>query len=198
MNGSYFTNTFALVACGGQSSRMGTDKSMLQYYGKPQCYHVYELLQPLCQKVFISCKAEKAGGIENGYNIIPDNNEFDNIGPMATLLSGFTKFPEKNTLLIGCDYPFITAAELVQFATFCKDAPAAFYNEAANMYEPLLAWYPAASFALLKEMHKVGQFSLQHFLNNNNAVKYYPVGKNAILSVDTHEDFVKVSRMLMQ
>ncbi|MBK8495728.1 MAG: NTP transferase domain-containing protein [Chitinophagaceae bacterium] len=44
------TNTYGLVLCGGNSSRMGTDKSMLQYYDKPQRYHVYDMLLPFVKR----------------------------------------------------------------------------------------------------------------------------------------------------
>ena len=43
-----------LVVCGGQSTRMGMDKSQLQYHGVPQREWLYELLQPLCEDVYIS------------------------------------------------------------------------------------------------------------------------------------------------
>jgi hypothetical protein len=60
----------------------------------------------------------------------------------------------------------------------------------------MLAWYPASSFEKLKAMHGNNQFSLQHFLNDNKAVKYYPSNKNAIASVDTVEDFNKAVMQL--
>jgi molybdenum cofactor guanylyltransferase len=177
--------------CGGQSTRMGTDKSMLQYYDKPQRYHVYNMLLPLCDKVFISCNAEQVKNIDAGYNFIEDDETFGNIGPMAALLTAFTQYPAKNILLIGCDYPFLSANELQLFSNQCKDAPAAFYNKEAEVYEPMLAWYPCSCFDKLKTMFDGKQFSLQHFLKYDSAIKYLPLNINSIKSIDTVATFLK-------
>lgn len=189
-------NTYGLVVCGGKSSRMGRDKSMLQYYDKPQRYHVYDMLLPFCEKVFISCNEEQVGTIEEGYHFINDDAAFNDTGPMAALLSAFTCYPDKHMLVIGCDYPFLTVKELQQFATHCNNAPVSFYNEAENIYEPLLAWYPSSSFEKLKEMHKAGQFSLQYFLKDGGAIKYYPEDKRLITSVDAEEEFNHAKNLL--
>jgi len=179
--------TYGLVACGGSSSRMGTDKSMLIYDRKPQRYHMYEMLQPFCEKVFISCREEQAGTVEDGYNILTDHPAYNEIGPMAALLSAFTAFPKKNMLLIGCDYPFLTANDLKQFSAYCNDEvhAVAFYNDKGNVYEPLLAWYDHNSFSALKEMYDTKQYSLQHFLRTVEAIKFYPGNEKSIISVDT-------------
>ena len=127
-------DTYGLVVCGGNSNRMGTDKSMLQYYKKPQRYHVYDMLLPLCEKVFISCNAQQANSIAEGYDFIKDAPAYNDIGPMAALLSAFTLHPHKNLLLIGCDYPFLKTAELERFSLLCKEVPASFYNNKAVIY----------------------------------------------------------------
>lgn len=194
MKESLFQNTYGLVVCGGKSSRMGSDKSLLQYFEKPQRYHVYDMLLPFCEKVFISCNAAQVNSIEDRYDFIEDS--FIDIGPMAALLSAFTKFPENNILLIGCDYPFLAATELQHFLPECKGGLSAFYSEEEKIYEPLLAWYPSASFNGLKEMYKTKQFSLQYFLKSNNAGKHYPADKNSIMSVDNYADFIKVNEIL--
>ena len=192
-NNHIIPGSYGLVVCGGSSSRMGTDKSMLIYYEKPQRYHVYEMLQAFCEKVFISCREEQANSIEDGYNILTDHPSYKNIGPMAALLTAFTKFPKKDILLIGCDYPFLTATDLQHFLPYCKEENFAvsFYNEQEDLYEPLLAWYQHTSFDILKKMHDAKQYSLQHFLKNNQALKFYPANKNSITSVDTQEGFIK-------
>ena len=55
---------YGLIMCGGKSSRMGTDKSRIVYQQKEQQYHVYQMLQTFCEKVFISCNAEQGKTIE--------------------------------------------------------------------------------------------------------------------------------------
>lgn len=189
--------TYGLAVCGGSSSRMETDKSMLSYYGKPQRYHVYDLLRPFCEKVFISCNNAQATSIEPGYNFLPDDAAYPNIGPMAALLTAFDQFPGKDILFIGCDYPFLTAADLQDFSTHCKKGqPAAFYNEQEELYEPLLAWYPNSMATALKTTYENKQYSLLQFLNKNNTVKYHPHQLASIQSVDTRKDFLHVYKVI--
>ncbi|MEP7256230.1 MAG: molybdenum cofactor guanylyltransferase [Ferruginibacter sp.] len=188
--------SIGIVVCGGESRRMGIDKSLLQYYEKPQRYHVYEMLQPFCEKVFISCNEAQVNTLEEGYSFLTDDPAYKNIGPMAALLSAFTQFPGKNILFIGCDYPFLSATDLQDFLTHCKDAPVSFYNEQEELYEPLLAWYPNQSFDELKKMFETKEYSLQQFLRNIQAAKFYPANKKSIMSIDTKEDFSKAHKAI--
>ncbi len=183
------TNTYGLVLCGGKSSRMGTDKSLLQYHNKPQRYYVYDLLSSLCQKVFVSCNSQQTKTIMEGYSFIEDEMLFGDIGPMGALLTAFTKFPETNMLLIGCDYPLLTTGELQRFSTFCKGNAIAFYNVENEIYEPILAWYPVKCFQKLQEMFLAKECSLQHFLTQCSAAKYLPENENCIKSIDTIEAY---------
>ena len=197
MTGIYtLSETYGLVVCGGKSSRMGIDKSILKYYEKQQRYHMYNRLMPLCKRVFISCNEEQEGNIEKGYQFIKDGEGFGDVGPIKALLTAFTKYPEKNLLFIGCDYPFLTLKELQLFSFVCKKEPAAFYNNSDNMYEPMLAWYPYTCFDELKRMHKAKEFSLQHFLKINHAVKHLPANNNCIQSIDTPEGFKAAYKLL--
>ena len=117
---------------------------------------------------------------------------------MAALLTAFTQFPKKNFLVIGCDYPFLITTDLVHFSPYCKkeNDAVSFYNEKEDLYEPLLAWYSNQSFARLKQMHEGKQHSLQHFLKNNRAIKFYPGNKNCLMSIDTHEAFIKAKNSI--
>lgn len=192
-------DTIGLVVCGGQSSRMGTDKSMLRYHEKPQRYHMYKMLQPLCEKVFISCRHSQADTVKAGYRVLVDDHAFKDSGPMAALLTAFRRFPKKNILFTGCDYPFLTQVDLEQFSVYCKgDTAACFYNEEASVFEPLLAWYPAQSWNVLRNMQKAGEYSLQHFLKTSGAVKFQPGNKKSMTSVDTHKDFIEISTRLFR
>ena len=192
----HIENTKGIVVCGGVSSRMGTDKSMLQYFEKPQRYHVYEMLIPFCDEVSISCNAVQVEAIDTGYNLLTDNESYKNIGPMAALLSAFNNFPQQSILFIGCDYPYLTGIELTNFSKLCKTEPVAFFNKKENMYEPLLAWYPAAAAEPLNKMWKASQFSLQHFLKEVNGVKYYHADIKSIVSVDNYTDYLEALQII--
>ncbi len=193
---NHIKDTYGLVLCGGNSNRMGMDKSLLQYFDKPQRYHMYNMLLPFCEKVFISCNPQQAGSIAEGYDFIEDNPLYIDIGPMAALLSAFTLHPQKNLLLIGCDYPFLKTSELEQFSLLCKDIPASFYNKEAVIYESMLAWYPFTCFDELKRMFEAKQFSLQQLLRKYNAIKYVPTDTNSIKSIDTNEAFNEAYKLI--
>ncbi len=192
----HIKDTYGLVLCGGQSNRMHTDKSMLRYYDKPQRYHVYDMLLPFCEKVFISCNEQQTKSIDADYNFIEDAPLYNDIGPMAALLSAFALHPQNSLLLIGCDYPFLKTGELEQFSLLCKDVPVSFYNEEGVIYESMLAWYPYTCFDELKRMFEAKQFSLQQLLRKYDAIKYVPTNTNSIKSVDTTEAFNEAYKLI--
>ena len=192
------TGLYGLVVCGGNSSRMGIDKSLLSYHGKPQRQYLYEHLQQYCEKVFISCNEQQASVAGAEQQLLIDLPAYKNTGPMAALLTAFTKYPANGFLVTGCDYPFLDMQELAAFMRSLPDKnfPAAFYHQQEDLYEPLLAYYPFNSFETLKQLHAKGQYSLQSFLRKSNAVKYIPAEERTICSIDTYEDHLKAKAML--
>lgn len=183
------TKNYGLVVCGGLSSRMGQDKSLLVYHQKSQRYHTRDLLRNFCQETFISCNPSQELSIDKRYRTLVDLPRFSGTGPMAALLTAFTQFPHHNIFAIGCDYPFLTEKDLSAFSTACKSEPiaAAFYHEKSRLYEPLLAYYSHRSAHLLFQLFERGQHSLQSFLQQVGAAKYFPADERSMNSVDTPE-----------
>ena len=98
---------YGVVLAGGQSKRMQQDKSLLHYHGRPQVQHVAELLEPLCQKVFISNRGDQAGlPAHTVFEQIHDT--FLNIGPLGGILSAMTAYPQAAWCVVACDLPFVT------------------------------------------------------------------------------------------
>ncbi len=165
---------------------------MLVYQQKPEVYRLYELLEQICENVFISCNTKQAAGIESSYHCLPDLDVYANSGPMAGLLSAFATTANKNILLIGCDYPFLDADCLKGFAAFIQheNKPAAFFNKKEQLFEPLLAFYPFNECKQLKERYHTDQLSLQHYLKAANARKYIPANEKCMTSVDTYSGYI--------
>lgn len=183
--------TYGLVVCGGQSSRMGTDKSLLNYHGKPQRYHLYEMLEPLCEKVFISCNKLQKPSIPESYPTIVDAPAYEGIGPMAALLTAMETYPQANFLVVGCDYPFITTAELKQLLKVKLETIiyACFSNKSGNFFEPLLSNYHCDIISYLQSKFKQNNYSVQAVLKECTGHIIVPENQMSISSIDTIEAY---------
>ncbi|HEV7230130.1 MAG TPA: NTP transferase domain-containing protein [Bacteroidia bacterium] len=181
---------YGLVICGGESSRMGRDKSLIEYYGKPQRNHIYEMLAPLCEKVFISCNKRQASTLLN-YPIITDADHYQGIGPMASLLSAFEHYPDANFLLVACDYPLLTSADLSLLleAWDLSHEALTFFNQRSGFAEPLLGIYSACCYPALLEQFRSGNHSLQEFLRHSAARQIVAPFPENVSSTDTPEAY---------
>lgn len=187
-----------LVVCGGKSTRMGTDKSTLNYHGKPQRYHLYEMLETLCEQVFISCNREQVSGIPDKYSVVVDAQEYEDIGPMAALLTAFKQHPEATFLVVGCDYPLLKQEHLQRLleVSLQTKKTVAFYRKDSEIYEPLIAVYQSDVYRVLQENFKLSNYSLQAVLRALNANLIELEEHMGITSIDTEENYLEVMAQL--
>lgn len=192
------TECSALILCGGHSMRMGKDKSMLEYYGVPQRYYLYNRLKQICNDVYISCNQEQAKSIPEFYNVVVDSTKYSDVGPMGGLLSAFEKYPSRSFLVVGCDYPFITMYDLLQLMENRVALPKAvcFQNPRTNFNEPLLTVYENECYPLLLEKFRKQKFSLRDFLHESNPDMLAPYTSQRVKSVDTMEDYLVSKEIL--
>ncbi len=192
-------NTIGLVMCGGNSMRMGTDKSLLTYFQKPQRYHIYDMLQQICDTAFISCNQTQVGNMQPGYNFIVDSQKYLGAGPLTGLLSAFEKFPNNDFLVVGCDYPFINLNDLKNLISVGKKqsiASCLSNHQQPKHYEPLLALYKSSCSNMLFKMFSAGQHSLNQFLIQVNANQIITTNPKATHSINTMEEFLTITNQL--
>jgi len=182
---------YGLVVCGGQSTRMGIDKSLLNYHGLPQRIYLYHLMENLCDKVFISINTTQAKEIEPNYNTIIDSSQYINIGPMAALLSVYPTIQDTSFLVIACDYPFFNKNDLnTLIKNRDNDTDAiCYFNPETKFEEPLLAIYENSCLPKLIQYYEEGNFSLRHFLQTINTKKIIPKSVETIKSIDSNEQY---------
>ena len=76
------------ILAGGKSRRMGTDKALLVFQGKPLLEHMIGLIAPLCNKVFIG--GQNSDYTSFGVEMIPDL--YSDCGPIAGVFFFFEVF----------------------------------------------------------------------------------------------------------
>jgi molybdopterin-guanine dinucleotide biosynthesis protein A len=170
---------------------MGTDKSLLDYHGKPQRYHLYNMLKDLCEDVYISSNADQYAGIPSSFNALPDNERFGDIGPMAGLLSAFELFPSASFLAVGCDYPLLQREDLQDLinASWEVNSSVAYFNSDTGFFEPLVAIYHNNIKASLYKRFALKEYSLRRLLEAENTNKLIHFLPERLQSVDTWQEY---------
>ena len=188
------SDIIGIVACGGNSTRMGTDKGLLPYFGIPQRYYLYQLFAPFCQKTYISCRMEQAQSIEKSSAYIKDEEQFAGHGPVSGLLSCFTAHPGTAILFSGCDYPYINRKEIERLLSYRNKEflATAFCNKLTGKPEPLFTIYEYASFEIILKRFKENKFSLREFLESSTVHLIHSPENNLLKSIDTPEEYEKV------
>lgn len=147
---------YGLILAGGYSRRMRQDKALLQFHGKPQIEHIYNLLQKHCSKVFLSKRKDQK--TYDGLPFIDDTQKFCNTGPLGGILSAMKAYPGASWLVMACDLPFVTKETL---ATLLENrhqtkVATAFKSSHDDLPEPLCAIWEAGYYSKILEFLKKG------------------------------------------
>lgn len=176
----------ALILAGGQSSRMGTDKYLLEVNGRPQYQHLHALLTGTGLETCISCHADQQ--FPKGFSLIKD--QFGPVGPIGGLASAHVRYPDTDWLVVACDLVALDAAtlcELVAAYDFEADVTC-FRLPGSPFYETTLAIYrPSALQRALECIHS-GQFGLQTVLKGCRVKSVEPSCPQALKNVNTPKD----------
>lgn len=144
---------YGLILAGGFSKRMGQDKALLAYHGKPQIEWVHDLLTKYCEKVFLSKRSNQPT-----YKNVPfldDRQEFQNLGPLGGILSAMKSYPEASWLIVACDLPFVTNETIKELLKrrHQQKLATAFKSSHDGLPEPLCAIWEGHGYPKILEFH---------------------------------------------
>lgn len=181
-----------LVLCGGNSSRMGTDKAFLQYHQIEQYKYIASLFNNVNIPVLISCNETQQEKISNDYVTLVDDEEYKKNGPMSGLLTAFKNNPDDSFILVGCDYPLLKQQhidKLVSLSVYGFDAVCYVKQSNTSVYEPLITFYSNAFKEKLLASFQQGNSSIKRILSEVNTLKIITEDEHFLKSFDTTEDF---------
>ena len=173
-----------IIVCGGESLRMGSDKSLITYHKEPQRYHLYNLLKAKCDATFISLNRNQK---ELTDHVIVDDPQYENHGPISGLLSVAKKVNASSYIFIGCDYPFLKTEHIDQLLKANNDSLDAVCFSANDQPEPLLAIYNQRAIEKLLIQYQKAEYSLSRFLKKEKVL--FLEKDMALISIDTPEQF---------
>lgn len=181
---------YGLVLAGGKSTRMKTDKSVLEYHGKKQVEHGVILLSQFCKRVFISNRKDQYE-LPGHKNYPQIHDMYTNLGPLGGILSAMSTYPHKAWLVLACDLPnvngnvlanLIAKRDLTKMATAYQSA----YNDSP---EPLCAIYEPKITPFLFSALSEGMMCPRKILLKTNIRLIRQIKQNTLDNINSPEDY---------
>ncbi len=188
---------FGLVLSGGKSRRMGKDKALIEYHGRPQQEILYDLVHQFCEQTFISLRKDQRKEVPAKYNVIFDKNEY--AGPLNGILSAHKKHPGAAWLVIACDLPLLdekTLDLLISGRNPGKDATA-LATKASGLPEPLAAiWEPKGLNHVKEYLLNATSSCPRKFLLNTETQLIFPENDDVLANANSMQDFKRIKEIL--
>lgn len=99
-----------IILAGGKSSRMGSDKGIVNLNGKKFIEHILEAVLPNVNEVLIIANNDNFNNL--GYKVIKD--KIKDCGPLGGIYTGLMNSKTENNIIVSCDIPFINS-DLVKY-----------------------------------------------------------------------------------
>jgi molybdopterin-guanine dinucleotide biosynthesis protein A len=193
-----------LILAGGHSTRMGQDKSTLQYHGEPQWRHLQHLFQTVgIEASYISCREDQVE-LFKGHETITDS--FIGLGPFGAVLSAFRQDPDAAWLTVACDLPMLDESTLrylmehrrTSAIATCFRQPETFGGwempkGETGFPEPLTTIWEPKSYPVLLQFLAQGISCLRKVLHNMEVQLLDVPDPHALLNINTPEERKKIS-----
>lgn len=159
----------AIVLAGGQSSRMGQDKALIEIGGVPMLRRVCTAAGHCTSSVYVVARDDRYQALlPPGCHLIIETPLGETpAGPIGGFLQGLTTTTTDWVLLLACDLPRLSGEILQQCSQQLDQLPAtaiALLPRSAKGWEPLCGFYRRSSLTSLTDFVAGGGRSFQAWL----------------------------------
>lgn len=167
----------AIILTGGKSSRMGTDKALLELEGKTLLSRAVDLCSKVCDEILISSDAEEHR--VGSHRLVAD--EVKDCGPMGGIYSCLKESSNEWNFVLSVDSPFVTKDFVEFLVSQTKDFDAVIPVHFGKK-EPLIAFYRKSILSQIEAKIREGNYKLHfllqeintHFVESGEWVRKYP------------------------
>ncbi len=189
----------AIILAGGESSRMKTNKALLQWQNKTIIEHLLETLQPIANQVLISDNTNRYEFLK--IPIIPDI--FPATGPAAGIFSTLKHSKTEINFFTSVDTPFLSQ-ELIFYLLKNSEGFEATIPLHQHFLEPLIAVYKKSALPVFEKCIENKIFSMQKIVEKLNCNKilisqelnFYH--SDLFLNLNTFSDYEKAQKINLQ
>jgi molybdopterin-guanine dinucleotide biosynthesis protein A len=126
-----------IILAGGKSSRMGRDKALTLFRGKPMLQYAIDALKPIVDELYIVSNDAKHRW--PGTTLVPDR--IPDAGPLAGLYSGLAESTSELNLVLACDTPLVNTPLMQYLLKHYNGKDLALQVTVAGKSMPLIGLY---------------------------------------------------------
>lgn len=189
-----FEEVTGAVLIGGKSRRLGRDKVLLPFDGKPLAAHMHDLLKELFQETLLI--GHPRPELESlGFTCIPD------LVPGKGVLGGIHTALHKSTtpfvFVIGADMPFVTGPLISRILVHRHTADAVIPQGPKGM-EPLCAVYSTSCTSIIRQNIEAGTLRVTAALDRlkvlSPEIAPYGDDPDPFININYPEDVAKLEK----
>ncbi|MBI1798574.1 MAG: molybdenum cofactor guanylyltransferase [Candidatus Eisenbacteria bacterium] len=193
-----------IVLAGGAGRRLalGAPKAMAQLEGRTLVSRAIERLREVCRDVVVSVSPDRPlpPGILCGARAVSDPPGAE--GPLAGLVAGLSSAPFEAAIVLGVDFPLVSAATLASLAARLPGVRAVIPAPHGRP-QPLVAVYAADALAPLRAKLTAGEravvpavMALDPLVIGDAELGWLPGGIECWLNVNTAQDLAEAASRL--
>ncbi|MDD2898258.1 MAG: formate dehydrogenase accessory sulfurtransferase FdhD [Desulfuromonadaceae bacterium] len=194
-----FSDVTGVILAGGESSRMGSNKALLEVNGVRMIETAFRCMSELFDEVLLVTNSPDI------YDFIPCrkvSDIFPGMGPLGGIHAALTNCSTERAFIIACDMPGLNP-QLIRELSTIRDRVDVVIPETPGGLEPLHALYAKSCLPKMEQMLRAGERRILSFFDLAQ-IRLVPRGKIAVLdpdyesfrNVNTPEDYRKVAHHL--
>jgi len=150
-----------VILCGGQSTRMGSDKGLLQFNNSNWAQLAADKMAMLQLPVVLSVNQKQYDeylSVFSTVQLIKDDETLEIHGPLCGVLSVHEKKPSEDLFVLACDMPLMESSILKQlFDTYQNTQNYQAYLFTNNGEpEPLCSVFTGEGLSMIRQIHQKG------------------------------------------
>ena len=178
-------NITGVVLAGGESSRMGEEKSILLFKEQALIQYSLDALKPFCKAILISTNKE----IHNKFLYKTIGDFHSKIGPIAGIYSALRYSDTDFVMILPCDSPMVKPEFVKYLISEINKDTKAIVPQYANHLEPLFAIYHKSILSVIEEQISNKDYKLVHLLDKINAKVIEVQDRSCFVNINTPEDY---------
>lgn len=180
-------NISAFILCGGKSSRMGTEKGLVNYNNKPFIQLVIDAIEPITTNIFLVTDNQEY--TDFNYPLVADI--YKNKGPVGGIFSALNRSETENNLILSCDIPKISTAVIKKYliSNISDQKDVIFLSDDKNIY-PLIGIYNKRVKPKFSEAINSNKIKLLSLINELNCqiIKVKPQDFETLKNINTQNE----------